>query len=452
MNREGYTGVLPTGRNALGQNICVGYGLIRSENRVDLSFMVSTALPILLGRALDRCCVILSDGNQQICDAIDSAIALGTLGAGDAIRRLCTYHLEVQPYMNNVLPLALGPDSSTCPLRRAHAIFHYTKARAVGDQEVGDGMMAMRRCVDEAMAKLSAAGADKVEKWYVAIDSHRQQVFPGLNPGVMTGWESVSSPVESEHAQAKGKAHNSAGLSKMNRQHSTLQGSIGEDRRQEARQVRRCRATEIELSKAVQGVPEDVSTQLLSIAAEHFLRVTKTARHSICRVSETQLVCHPLHAEVVPPGFPEFRREVTLQLSPDLRTVSCLGARGKQDGLPCQHIVDFNLGTFAATDVIMPLHVTVHAGLLDELIHFSGRESLTLAAAVMVDVNALYPLQASADGTAPPLVSGCDSIDVADDDAPPGLATPRLNVDNTDKAELHSLWYRIKDYSDTEHA
>jgi len=391
-NREGYTGILPTGRDALGHNINVGFGLMRSENRTDFEFIVCTAMPMLLGRSLDRVCVMVSDGNRVLCTVIDSAISRGLYGRNEAVRRRCYFHIVLQPYLNKVAPLCLGDSAQTCPLKRALAICSHTKQKATTPAEVYHGLQVMRSCLETAQERLSAASWGVVDTWYHGISTAREKGFPGMTPGILTRWVSASSPVESEHAQAKGRGNN-CGLPGVNKKISTQSASSMEDMRQRARRIRQRKDIQTQFCKGLPGVPMNLSSGFVGLVGQHWLSVTAKLQFSIRRDAYLEFTCTPLKMVQPDKLLPTFSEDARLRLSEDLVWVQCMPPRCGQDGLPCQHVVDFNCGQFGPEDVNTMYLTSVHGGLVDEQVHFSSRSTLRQRALVRVDLDQTYPLE-----------------------------------------------------------
>jgi hypothetical protein len=389
-NREGYTVMLPTGVDARGHNMTVGFGLLRSENRTDTEFMLGVAIPILLGRGLDRTCVILSDGNQVFIDVISSVIKRGLYRLWKALRRRCYFHVVILQFLNIIQPFCVGDTADTCSLRKALSICKYTRDFASTADEVADGLAAMWQCIRDAEANLSAAGRDAVMKWIQTVEFCRDTVFPGVHPGRLTFWAWATSPVESEHSQAKAKAHN-ASLTGMGKQLSTESASKVEDLRQTVRLVRQKRDMQLELSKGVIGVRHEIAINFISKVGQHLLHANSKTRYTIVRTSKMSLTCTPIIQRVYEAGFPSFSEVAVLRLSDDLAEISCTFPRCGQTGLPCFHVIEFNDGLVGIEDVHPMYLATVHAGLLDEVVHFSRRDERLQTAKVRVELSQKYP-------------------------------------------------------------
>ncbi len=91
-NRLGYTLAYICGQDGNSKTFTAATSFLRSESSKNYSFVWLTALPFLYGHYLNRVRVVISDGDRQIMDAIDTAITSRILGRGNAVRRLCFWH------------------------------------------------------------------------------------------------------------------------------------------------------------------------------------------------------------------------------------------------------------------------------------------------------------------------------------------------------------------------
>jgi len=252
---------------------------------------MSRALPIFLGRTLDKTTVVVTDGGPALCNSVDAAIHAGLVGLCNAVRRRCFFHGCLQTFLNDVEIFCLSKSPEYCPLRRALDICRLTRRLATDKDDVTHAMTCVRSSVDAALLILGSAGKAAVQQWFTRVESLQDRLFPAANPGVLTFGEATVSPVEGEHADIKSKRHNSR-LSGVSKQMSTAGASQREDQRQTLRGITRRKHQELELSKclSVKGVPDDIAASCVRVVVLHLQKFLEQEPWEVQRVGRQQLI------------------------------------------------------------------------------------------------------------------------------------------------------------------
>ena len=186
-NNEDYKLAVPVIGDAEGHSHTTCVAMHKRENALCVGFIMSVGLPLLYGRQLDRCRLILSDGGIAWMAACKAAISLSRFGLGRAFWRLCYWHFVTLRYQETCSRYDTDTRTGWGDIgKRCLLLVRRIRDKADSPLAVQRGLTALRGHIDNlsVAGDLSAYQHDAlVTKWLQPVCAHAQDIFPGCVPG-----------------------------------------------------------------------------------------------------------------------------------------------------------------------------------------------------------------------------------------------------------------------------
>ena len=98
-NQQALSMMFVVGACPMWHNLMFGKIFSRGETAENFSYIWKIILPIVYGDALKLTTIVMTDGDQWMCNTIDQAIKLKLIGTEDRIKRKrCYYHAVIQTF------------------------------------------------------------------------------------------------------------------------------------------------------------------------------------------------------------------------------------------------------------------------------------------------------------------------------------------------------------------